>query len=147
MGGPGDAGPVRRHGDRGAGRTDGGLAALDLSRVEGLVGVPATEGNDVVRLRNGDEIFPSMLSAMRAAQHTITFETYIYWSGAIGKEFSEAFYNYCIEQKENQKKTNTTRFKKYCEFAFFSGLVHSILKILFFMESWACCSYDGKVLG
>jgi cardiolipin synthase len=31
-----------------------------------------------------------MLAAIRGAQQTITFETYIYWSGDIGKKFSEA---------------------------------------------------------
>jgi cardiolipin synthase len=41
-------------------------------------------------LVNGDQIFPSMLSAIRSAQRTITFETYIYWSGAIGREFADA---------------------------------------------------------
>jgi len=31
-----------------------------------------------------------MLGAIRAAEKTITFETYIYWSGDIGREFAEA---------------------------------------------------------
>jgi cardiolipin synthase len=31
-----------------------------------------------------------MLKAIREAQHTITFETYIYWSETIGKEFADA---------------------------------------------------------
>jgi cardiolipin synthase A/B len=31
-----------------------------------------------------------MLAAVRAARHNINFETYIYWSGAIGREFAEA---------------------------------------------------------
>ena len=39
---------------------------------------------------NGNEIFPAMLKAIRGAQKTITFETFIYWSGAIGQEFAEA---------------------------------------------------------
>jgi len=37
-------------------------------------------GNRARVLRNGDEIFPAMLVAIRPAQTTITFETYIYWS-------------------------------------------------------------------
>ena len=41
-------------------------------------------------LLNGDEIFPAMLGAIRAAKFTITFETYIYWSGEIGKTFADA---------------------------------------------------------
>jgi len=41
-------------------------------------------------LLNGDEIFPGMLKAIRGARKTITFETYIYWSGSIGREFADA---------------------------------------------------------
>jgi cardiolipin synthase len=48
------------------------------------------EGNKVEVLLNGDQIFPAMLKAIRSAERTITFETYIYWSETIGKEFSEA---------------------------------------------------------
>jgi cardiolipin synthase len=55
-----------------------------------LLGPPIVDGNQVEVLRNGDQIFPSMLAAIRSAQRTITFETYIYWSGTIGKEFSDA---------------------------------------------------------
>ena len=32
-------------------------------------------------LLNGDQIFPPMLQAIRGARTSITFETYIYWSG------------------------------------------------------------------
>ncbi len=55
-----------------------------------LLGPPFVNGNRVRVLRNGDEIFPAMLTAIRSAQQTITFESYIYWSGAIGREFGEA---------------------------------------------------------
>ena len=55
-----------------------------------LLGPPMLEGNKVEVLLNGDEIFPAMLAAIRGAKHTITFETYIYWSETIGKEFSDA---------------------------------------------------------
>jgi cardiolipin synthase len=55
-----------------------------------LLGPPIMEGNQVQVLLNGEQIFPAMLSAIRAAEHTITFETYIYWSETIGKEFSDA---------------------------------------------------------
>jgi len=51
-------------------------------------------GNRVDALQNGEEIFPAMLQAFRQAfrqaRESITFETYIYWSGEIGREFSEA---------------------------------------------------------
>jgi cardiolipin synthase A/B len=55
-----------------------------------LLGPPLVEGNRAQNLENGDAIFPSMLDAIRSAQQSITFESYIYWSGAIGREFAEA---------------------------------------------------------
>ena len=55
-----------------------------------LLGPQFVAGNRVRVLRNGDEIFGPMLAAIRSAQTTITFETYIYWSGDIGREFAEA---------------------------------------------------------
>ena len=55
-----------------------------------MLGPTIVGGNRVVDLQNGDEIFPAMLAAIRAAQKTITFETYIYWSGDIGREMAEA---------------------------------------------------------
>ncbi|CAN5515962.1 phospholipase D-like domain-containing protein [soil metagenome] len=53
-----------------------------------LLGPPFVEGNRQQVLLNGDEIFPAMLREIRAAQKSITFETYIYWSGDIGREFA-----------------------------------------------------------
>ena len=55
-----------------------------------LLGPGILAGNRIKALQNGDEIFPAMLEAIRGARETITFETYIYWSGEIGKKFSEA---------------------------------------------------------
>jgi cardiolipin synthase len=55
-----------------------------------LLGPPVQEGNRVVALQNGVEIFPAMLGAIREARSTITFETYIYWSGEIGRTFAQA---------------------------------------------------------
>ena len=55
-----------------------------------LLGPPLRDGNLVAAFQNGDEIFPAMLAAIRSAEKTITFETYIYWSGEIGKEFADA---------------------------------------------------------
>jgi len=55
-----------------------------------LLGPSVLPGNRIVDFQNGDEIFPAMLSAIQAAEHTITFETYIYWSGEIGKKFAAA---------------------------------------------------------
>lgn len=56
----------------------------------GLLGPGIVGGNQVEELLNGDQIFPSMLQAIRSAKKTITFETYIYWSGNIGSAFADA---------------------------------------------------------
>jgi cardiolipin synthase A/B len=56
--------------------------------LEGVLGVPATEGNQIDVLRNGDEIFPSMLDAIAGAEHTIDFLTFVYWAGDIGTVFA-----------------------------------------------------------
>ncbi|MEO6263806.1 MAG: phospholipase D-like domain-containing protein [Luteimonas sp.] len=55
-----------------------------------LLGPAIMPGNTVTDLQNGEEIFPSMLEAIQSAQKTVTFETYIYWSGEIGKKFADA---------------------------------------------------------
>jgi cardiolipin synthase len=55
-----------------------------------LLGPPVIGGNRFEVLLNGDAIFPSMLEGIRAARETITFETFIYWSGAIGEQIASA---------------------------------------------------------
>ena len=55
-----------------------------------LLGPPVVSGNRVEVLRNGDRIFPPMLAAIRGAQKTINFESYIYWAGEIGQSFADA---------------------------------------------------------
>ena len=55
-----------------------------------MLGPPVVAGNRYEVLLNGDRIFPSMLAAIRGARESIDFETYIYWSEAIGKEFADA---------------------------------------------------------
>jgi cardiolipin synthase len=58
--------------------------------LEGILGVPATEGNTIEVLRNGVEIFPAMLESIAEARHTIDLLTFIYWQGTIGTRFAEA---------------------------------------------------------
>jgi len=55
-----------------------------------LLGPGVVSSNHVIALHNGDQIFPAMLAAIASAQKTITFETYIYWSGEVGRKFSRA---------------------------------------------------------
>jgi cardiolipin synthase len=61
-----------------------------LQTMHALTGSPMSEGNRVTILKNGVEIFPAMLAAIRDAQKTINLEFYIYWDGEIGRKFAEA---------------------------------------------------------
>jgi cardiolipin synthase A/B len=54
-----------------------------------LTGAALADGNRVDVLRNGVQIFPSMLAAIRGARKTINLEFYIYWDGEIGRTFAE----------------------------------------------------------
>jgi cardiolipin synthase len=58
--------------------------------VAALVGSPLSHGNAYDVLTNGNEIFPAMLGAINAAATRISFETYIYESGAIAEQFTSA---------------------------------------------------------
>ena len=58
-----------------------------------LLGPAIIDGNRIQNLENGGEIFPAMLEAVKSAKTSINFETYIYWSGEVGKEFAEALPN------------------------------------------------------
>ncbi len=55
-----------------------------------LSGGSFVPGNQIVTLVNGDQIFPAMLRAVRGAQKTINFETYVYWDSPIAKELAAA---------------------------------------------------------
>ncbi|HEX6615280.1 MAG TPA: phospholipase D-like domain-containing protein [Gemmatimonadales bacterium] len=55
-----------------------------------LLGPGFVPGNRVTPLYNGDQVFPAMLDAIHSARRTITFESYIYWSSDIAREFTTA---------------------------------------------------------
>jgi cardiolipin synthase len=61
-----------------------------LQTMHALTGSPLSEGNRVDILRNGVQIFPAMLTAIRNARKTINVEFYIYWDGSVGRQFAEA---------------------------------------------------------
>jgi cardiolipin synthase len=62
----------------------------DFRRALGiLLGPPLVAGNRVTTLINGDRIFPPMLAAIRAAQTSIAFETFVF-RDPIGGDFCEA---------------------------------------------------------
>jgi cardiolipin synthase len=55
-----------------------------------LLGPALIDGNQITALRNGDEIFPAMIKAIRDAQQTITIEQYIWSPGEVNSQFTEA---------------------------------------------------------
>lgn len=59
-------------------------------RLERLIGVAATEGNALLPLRNGDEIFAAMLESIGTARRTVDMMTFVYWRGDIARRFAEA---------------------------------------------------------
>jgi cardiolipin synthase A/B len=71
-----------------------------LHTMGNLLGPQLVGGNEVTAYQNGDQIFPPMLEAIRAAQKTITFETYIYWEGQIARAFTDAL---CERARNNVK--------------------------------------------
>jgi cardiolipin synthase A/B len=60
-----------------------------LQTMHALTGSSMQPGNQIRLLRNGVEIFPAMLEAIRDAKKTINLEFYIYWDGEIGRKFAE----------------------------------------------------------
>jgi cardiolipin synthase len=59
-------------------------------RLEVVIGTPFTEGNSITVLRNGDQIFPAMLEAIRRAEKTVDLMTFVYWKGDIAVELAKA---------------------------------------------------------
>jgi cardiolipin synthase len=55
-----------------------------------LLGPNFLPGNSITTLVNGDQIFPAMLAAIRSAQRSINFETYVLWNGEVAREFIDA---------------------------------------------------------
>lgn len=85
----------------------------------------ALEGNKIEILNNGDEYFPAMLTAIRSAQKSISFEAFLYESSSIGTQFREAL----CERARNGVKVRVlldgigsgSAFKKEDEQAFRDG--------------------------
>jgi len=61
-----------------------------LQTMHALTGAAMSPGNRVEVLKNGVQIFPAMLAAIRNARKTINLEFYIYWDGEIARSFAEA---------------------------------------------------------
>jgi cardiolipin synthase len=59
--------------------------------VASLSGASVEPGDTYKVLRNGDQVFPPMLDAIRRARHRISFESFIYEDGAVGDQFTTEF--------------------------------------------------------
>ncbi len=75
------------HNIKAVGRIDSPVVTRSIAQ---LLGPPLVKGNSIESLHNGDQIFEAMLTGINSAKKTITFETFIYWSGDIGNRFAEA---------------------------------------------------------
>jgi cardiolipin synthase A/B len=74
-------------------RIESPLAAADPAfpdYVAALTGSGVTRGDEYQILTNGVQILPAMLDAIRQARHRISFESYIYDSGAVAADFTTA---------------------------------------------------------
>lgn len=58
--------------------------------VEALTQAPQRGGNRVTILRNGHEIFPAMMDAIRSATGTISLSAYIWWAGEAASGIADA---------------------------------------------------------
>ncbi len=52
---------------------------------------PLFRGGEATMLQNGDAFYPAMLDAIRHAQDTVNFQTYIFEPDEIGRQFIDAF--------------------------------------------------------
>jgi len=69
--------------------SDAAVRRLELGLTAAL-GVPFTAGNAVDIHRNGRQIFPAMLDAIRGARKRIEFLTFVYWTGEVADRFVDA---------------------------------------------------------
>lgn len=63
--------------------------------LEAYAGAPIVGGNTVELLLNGEQIFPSMMAAVRSAQRTITYAQYYYEEGPVARDLAEALAERC----------------------------------------------------
>jgi cardiolipin synthase len=63
--------------------------------LEAYAMAPIVGGNSVEFLLNGEQIFPSMIEAINAAQRTITYAQYFYEDGPVARDMAEALAERC----------------------------------------------------
>ena len=55
-----------------------------------LTGAPLAAGNQIAILKGGDQAYPAMLAAIRAAKHSLAMASYIFRDDQVGQEFAKA---------------------------------------------------------
>lgn len=65
--------------------------------LEAYASAPIVGGNSVEFLLNGEQIFPSILEAIRSAKKTITYAQYFYEDGPVSRDVAEALAERCRE--------------------------------------------------
>jgi cardiolipin synthase A/B len=63
--------------------------------LEAYAGAPIVSGNAVEVLLNGEQIFPAVVDAIRAARRTITYAQYYYEDGPVARDIAEALADRC----------------------------------------------------
>ena len=66
-----------------------------FSTQEAYGGAPIVGGNSVEVLLNGEQIFPSIVAALRSAKRTISYAQYFYADGPVAREIAEALAERC----------------------------------------------------
>ena len=66
------------------------IRALDRPMAAMIENFPLLGGNRIVPLLTGDEAFPRMLAAIRAAQHHVHLQSFIVGNDDVGREFLDA---------------------------------------------------------
>ncbi len=61
-----------------------------LLAVSGVINAPLHRGGTARLLNNGDEFFPAMLEAIREAQESVNFTTYIWHDGRVSDQYFDA---------------------------------------------------------
>jgi len=65
--------------------------------LEAYASAPIVGGNSAEFLLNGEQIFPSILEAIRSAKKTITYAQYFYEDGPVARDVAEALAERCRE--------------------------------------------------
>ncbi|HEU4697573.1 MAG TPA: phospholipase D-like domain-containing protein [Gemmatimonadales bacterium] len=62
-----------------------------LHAMSSFFNIPVLRGGSLTLLQNGDQFYPAMLEAMRAARESIHFQVYIFEPDEIGRQFMDVF--------------------------------------------------------